>query len=82
MRPKRLVNSIKLDFPSMAGEIAEPRLDMNIKVSAYSVSEKYINILHFCDYLANVIKNRRFASLTSGSEHLLKDVKYVTWHNK
>ena len=51
VRPKRLVNSIKLDFPSIADEIAEPRLDMNIKVSAYTVSEKYINFLHFVTIL-------------------------------
>ena len=31
---------------------------------------------------ANAIENNRFASLTSGSEYLLKYVTYVTWHNK
>ena len=31
---------IKPDFPSLADEIAEPHLDMNIKVAAFTVSEK------------------------------------------
>ena len=31
---------IKPDFPSLADEIAEPRPDMNIKVTAFTVSEK------------------------------------------
>ena len=30
----------KTDFPSLADEIAEPRPDMNIKVAAFTVSEK------------------------------------------
>ena len=30
-------------FHVLADEIAEPRPDMNIKVSAFTVSEKYIN---------------------------------------
>ena len=33
---------IKPDVPSLADEIAEPRPDMNIKVVAFTVSEKYI----------------------------------------
>ena len=33
----------KPDFPCLADEIAEPRPDMNIKVAAFTVSEKYIN---------------------------------------
>ena len=33
----------KIDFPSLADEIAEPRPDMNIKVAAFTVSEKSIN---------------------------------------
>ena len=33
-----------LDFPSLADEIAKPRPDMNIKVAAFTVSEKSINI--------------------------------------
>ena len=32
--------------------------------------------------LSNAIKNHTFASLTLGSEHLLKYVTYVTWHNE
>ena len=30
------------DFPCLADEIAEPRPDMNIKVAAFTVSEKSI----------------------------------------
>ena len=32
------------DFLSLADEIAESRSDMNIKFTAFTVSEKYINI--------------------------------------
>ena len=35
----------KPDFPSLADEIAEPRPDMNIKVAAFTVSEKSSNTL-------------------------------------
>ena len=35
---------IEPDFPSVAEEIVEPRPGMNIKVAAFTVSEKYINI--------------------------------------
>ena len=31
---------MKPDFPSLADEIAEPHTDMNIKVAAFTVSEK------------------------------------------
>ena len=34
---------IQPDFPSIADEIAEPRPDTNIKVAAFTVSEKSIN---------------------------------------
>ena len=39
---------IKPDFPSLADEIAKPHPDMNIKVAAFTVSEKSSNtcILH------------------------------------
>ena len=47
-RPKQLNSSPKLlikpDCPCLADEIAEPRPDMNIKVTAFTVSEKSINI--------------------------------------
>ena len=33
----------KNDFPSLAVEIAEPHPDMNIKVAAFTVSEKSSN---------------------------------------
>ena len=32
------------DFPSLADEIAEPRPDMNIKVAAFTVSKRSINM--------------------------------------
>ena len=35
---------IKPDFPSLADEIAEPLPDINIKVAAFTVSKKSINI--------------------------------------
>ena len=34
---------IEPDFPCLADEIAEPRPDMNIKVAAFTISEKYTN---------------------------------------
>ena len=37
---------IKPDFPSLADEIAEPHPDMNIKVAAFTVSEKSSNTLY------------------------------------
>ena len=37
----------KPDFPSLGDEIAEPRPDMNIKVAAFTISEKSINTLNF-----------------------------------
>ena len=36
---------IKPDFPSLADEIAEPHPDMNIKVAAFTVSEKSSNTI-------------------------------------
>ena len=41
-----------------------------------------MDILHFWDCLANIVKNTRSANLTPGSERILKDVTYVAWHNK
>ena len=37
----------KSDFPSLAGEITESHSDMNIKVSAFTVSEKSSNMRFF-----------------------------------
>ena len=37
---------IKPDFPSLADEIAEPHPDMNIKVAAFTESEKSYNTLY------------------------------------
>ena len=36
---------VKHEFPSLEDEIAEPCPDMNIKAAAFTVSEKYINIV-------------------------------------
>ena len=47
LRQKHVVNSLmKLapDFPCLADGIAEPRSDMNTKVTAFTVREKSINI--------------------------------------
>ena len=38
---------VKPDFPCLADEIAEPRPDMNIKVAAFTVSEKSSNTINF-----------------------------------
>ena len=42
---KSLLNLYQIinNFPSLADEIAEPHLDMNIKVVAFTVSEKSSN---------------------------------------
>ena len=37
---------MKPDFPYLADELAEPRPDMNIKVAAFTVSEKSNNTIH------------------------------------
>ena len=41
-----------------------------------------VDVLHFWDCFAYVIKNHRFACLAPGSEHFLQYVTYVAWHNK
>ena len=41
-RPKQLIYSSS-DVPCLADEIAKPRPEMNIKVAAFTVSEKSIN---------------------------------------
>ena len=46
--PKKLINHLpnykyNIDFPSLADEIADPHPDMNIKVVAFTVSEKSLN---------------------------------------
>ena len=43
-RPKETKLQIEPDFPCLTDGIAEPRPDMNIKVAAFTVSEKSINI--------------------------------------
>ena len=40
-RPIQLI-IIEPDFPCLADEIAEPRPDMNVKLTAFTVSEKSI----------------------------------------
>ena len=51
-RPKLLINyspnyKYNLIFPCLADDIAEPRPDMNIRVAAFTVSEKSINTASF-----------------------------------
>ena len=43
-RPKQPLNYLEPDFPCLTDEQAEPRPDMNIKVAAFTVSEKSINM--------------------------------------
>ena len=63
-----------------------PNIKYPILVSI--IEDKYMKLfdargyLTFCHCLANAIKNHIFASLKSGSEHLLKYVTYVTWHTE
>ena len=38
-------------FPSIADEIAEPHPDMNLKVAAFTVSEKSSNIYIYINFL-------------------------------
>ena len=59
---------IKPDFPSLADELAEPHPDMNIKVAAFTVSEKSSN---------NVIKIKLTFN-TFGTALLIKKLKLVT----
>ena len=47
------------DFPSVVDEIAEPRPDMNIKVTAFTVNEKSINTTEPLHSLYCVILQRR-----------------------
>ena len=45
------------DFLCLADEIAEPRPDMNIKVAAFTVSEKSLNstvLIVFADYTQQI----------------------------
>ena len=43
---------IEPDFPSLADEIAEPRPDMDIKVTTFTVSEKSIPLNQFIPLLS------------------------------
>ena len=40
---KQLINKIEPEFPSWADEIARPRLDMDVKVAAFTVIQKFYN---------------------------------------
>ena len=62
-----------------------PTPNFKYPISVSIIEEKYMKIFDargYLTFLANAIKNHTFASLTSGSEHLLKYVTYVTWHNE
>ena len=53
---KSLLTLIKPDFPSLAGAIAELSPGMNIKVAAFSVSEKSINTtMHILNHILNSV---------------------------
>ena len=43
--PNNLWFKIEPDLPCLADEIAEPRPDMNIKVTAFTIREKSINTI-------------------------------------
>ena len=42
----QIINSLEPAFPCLTDEIAEPHPGLNIKVAAFTVSEKSINILN------------------------------------
>ena len=46
----QIIKKKKTDSPSLADEIAEPHPDMNIKVGAFTVSEKSNNMSVFYNY--------------------------------
>ena len=48
---------IKPDFPSLADEIAEQHPDMDIRVTAFTVSEKSSNTLQFCNVACQFAHN-------------------------
>ena len=50
---------IKPDFPSLADEIAESHLDMNIKVAAFTVREKSSNTYVGTTFYAPAIRRMR-----------------------
>ena len=52
----QILNFLEPDFPCLADEIAKPRQDMNIKVAAFTVSEKSINMFV---YFGSICVQRR-----------------------
>ena len=62
-------DQIKPDFPCcLADEIAEPRPDMNIKVVAFTVSEKSINSFWKRRHFGSIFSHQRiFMTEESGS---------------
>ena len=73
---------IKPDIPSLANEIAEPHLDMNIKVAAVTVSEKSSNrlvclkcvILWYCLVIITVIYTLKIRHINILSENTIDSV--------
>ena len=57
------------DFPSLAHEIAEPHLNMNIKVAAFKVSEKssykryFSQVMLFIAYATGQILKHSFTAI-------------------
>ena len=50
---------MKPDFPSLTDEIAEPHPDMNIKVAAFTVSEKSSNTTVTVKLITYLIETKR-----------------------
>ena len=79
-RPKKLINYfaklyIKPDFPFLADGIAEPCPDMNIKVAAFTVSEKSINTWCNCRSCAAILLlsfNILFLCILTCPKHAIK----------
>ena len=53
-RPIQLFNSIEPDFPCLADKIAEPRPDMNFKVTAFTVNKKFYYNTCTCSLLIDM----------------------------
>ena len=58
------------DFPSLGDEIAEPRPDMNIKIAAFTVSEKSINICVASNNIVILFGKSPAMVMSRGTVHL------------
>ena len=73
--PNNLFILIEPDFPCLPDEIAETRQDMNIKVAAFTVSEKSINMFFF--QVQYIDLQDRFAGDIKTCEILLKVIGWM-----